>query len=93
MNNLKLFRVDVIEDCEEETILVVADSEEEAEMAYANGMLSLQAQIQVRRTVEFEGKQYTGRATTSLGRIFFNRCVPQDLGYVDRTKKENIFKY
>lgn len=31
MNNLKLFRVDVIEDCEEETILVVADSEEEAE--------------------------------------------------------------
>ena len=72
---------------------MVFDSEEEAEMAYANGMLSLQAQIQVRRTVEFEGKQYTGRATTSLGRIFFNRCVPQDLGYVDRTKKENIFKY
>ena len=28
---MKLFRVDVIEDCEEETILVVADSEEEAE--------------------------------------------------------------
>ena len=72
---------------------MVFDSEEEAEMAYANGMLSLQAQIQVRRTVEFEGKQYTGRATTSLGRIFFNRCVPQDLGYVDRTKQENIFKY
>ena len=66
---------------------MVFDSEEEAEMAYANGMLSLQAQIQVRRTVEFEGKQYTGRATTSLGRIFFNRWIPQDFGYVDRTKK------
>ncbi len=72
---------------------MVFDNEEEAEMAYANGMLSLQAKIEVRRTVEFEGKEYTGRTTTSLGRIFFNRCVPQDLGYVDRTKKENIFKY
>jgi len=71
----------------------VFDSEQEAELAYENGMLSLQARIQVRRTVEFEGKTYTGRTETTLGRIFFNRCIPQDLGYVDRTKKENIFKY
>ena len=71
----------------------VFDSEEEAEMAYSNGMLSLQAKIQIRRTVMFEGQEYTGRTETTLGRIIFNRCIPQDLGYVDRTKKENIFKY
>ena len=72
---------------------MVFENEEEAEMAYNNGMLSLQARIQVRRTVEFEGEQHTGRTETTLGRILFNRCIPQDLGYVDRTKKENIFKY
>ena len=69
------------------------NSEEEAELAYANGLLSLQAKIQVRRKVMFEGEELEGRAETSLGRIYFNRCVPQDLGYVDRTKKENIFRY
>lgn len=72
---------------------MVFENEEEAEMAYENGMLSLQARIQVRRAVNFEGKEYTGRADTSLGRIYFNRCIPQDLGYVDRTDKNNIFKY
>ena len=69
------------------------NNEEEAELAYANGILSLQAKIYVRRKVMFEGEELEGRAETSLGRIFFNRCVPQDLGYVDRTKKENIFRY
>ena len=72
---------------------MVFNSEDEAEMAHANGVLSLQAKIQVRRQVEFNGEMCEGRAETSLGRIYFNRCVPQDLGYVDRTKKENIFRY
>ncbi|MBQ8522203.1 MAG: DNA-directed RNA polymerase subunit beta' [Clostridia bacterium] len=69
------------------------NSEDEAELAYANGILSLQAKIYVRRKAMFEGEELEGRAETSLGRIYFNRCVPQDLGYVDRTKKENIFRY
>ena len=72
---------------------MVFNSEDEAEMAFANGELSLQAKIYVRRKAMFEGEEYEGRAETSLGRIYFNRCVPQDLGYVDRTKKENIFRY
>ncbi len=72
---------------------MVFNSEDEAEMAHVNGVLSLQAKIQVRRQVEFNGEMCEGRTETSLGRIYFNRCIPQDLGYVDRTKKENIFRY
>ncbi len=68
-------------------------SEDEAIMAHENGELDMHAKIFVRRKAMFEGKEYTGRTETTLGRILFNRLVPQDLGYVDRTKKENIFKY
>ncbi len=68
-------------------------SEDEAILAYRNGVLSLQAQIEVRRTVPFEGKMLTGRTKTTLGRIIFNSYIPQDLGFVDRTKLENIFNY
>jgi len=67
--------------------------EDEAILAHENGMLSLQALISVRRNIEFEGKILSGRTKTTLGRIIFNSVVPQDLGYVDRTKKENIFEY
>ncbi len=72
---------------------MVFNNEDEVELAYANGVLDLQAKIQVRRQMMFEGELCEGRAETSLGRIYFNRCVPQDLGYVDRTVKENIFRY
>ena len=72
---------------------MVFGSEEEAQLAYENGMLSLQAKISVRRTVEFEGEMITGRTETTLGRIIFNSIIPQDLGLVDRTKKENAFTF
>jgi len=68
-------------------------SEEEAQLAYENGKLSLQAKINVRRTVEFNGEMRTGRTQTTLGRIIFNGIIPQDLGLVDRSKEENIFTY
>ena len=67
--------------------------EDEAILAHENGMLSLQALISVRRNVEFEGQTISGRTKTTLGRIIFNSIIPQDLGFVDRTKKENIFEY
>ena len=66
---------------------------DEAHLAYENGMLSLQAKINVRRTVEFNGEMITGRTTTTLGRIIFNSIIPQDLGFVDRTKRENAFEF
>jgi len=68
-------------------------NEEEAILAHENGMLSLQAKINLRRTVEFEGEMITGRTQTTLGRIIFNSIIPQDLGFVDRTKRENAFEF
>ena len=68
-------------------------SEEEAMLAYENGDLSLQAKINLRRTAEFNGETVSGRIETTLGRIIFNGIIPQDLGFVDRTKKENVLRY
>lgn len=61
----------------------------EAIMAYQTGNLDIQAQIQVRRSTEVEGVKYTDRITTSVGRIIFNWAIPQNLGWIDRTKREN----
>ncbi len=67
--------------------------EDEAIMAYATKNLELQSKIYVRRSVEFDGETITGRVATSVGRILFNRCVPQNIGMVDRSKKENALRY
>ncbi len=68
-------------------------SPEEAMLAYDNGDLSLQALINLRRTVDFNGEPLTGRIKTTLGKIIFNSIIPQDLGFVDRTKKENALEF
>jgi len=41
----------------------------------------------------FNGKPIVARVETTLGRIIFNSIVPQDLGFVDRTKKENALLF
>ena len=61
----------------------------EAVMAYQTGNLDVQAEIQVRRSCEVDGVTYTDRITTTVGRIIFNWAVPQNLGWIDRTKREN----
>ncbi|MDY3658910.1 MAG: DNA-directed RNA polymerase subunit beta' [Eubacteriales bacterium] len=61
----------------------------EAIMAYQTGNLDIQAQIQVRRSTEVDGIKYTDRITTTVGRIIFNWAIPQNLGWIDRTKREN----
>ena len=38
-----------------------------------------------------EGIERTGIIETTLGRLIFNLPIPQDLGFVDRSKKENFF--
>ncbi|MBR4466906.1 MAG: DNA-directed RNA polymerase subunit beta', partial [Clostridia bacterium] len=65
---------------------------DEAVMAYENGDLGLHAQIHVRVTKEIDGKMMTGIAHTTLGRLIFNRPIPQDLGIVDRSDPANWFK-
>ncbi|WP_322184009.1 DNA-directed RNA polymerase subunit beta' [Neglectibacter caecimuris] len=65
---------------------------EEALMAYDAKYISLQAKIKVRRTVEFNGKPLTGMVETTMGRMIFNRSIPQDLGYVDRSTPEGALQ-
>ena len=68
------------------------NSKDEAVMAYENGELGLHAKIKVRITKTFDGVERTGITETTLGRLIFNDPIPQDLGFVDRTKPENDFK-
>ena len=65
---------------------------DEAMMAYENGLLGLHAPIEIRMTKVINGVEKTGRVVGTLGRFIFNRPIPQDLGYVDRSKPENEFK-
>ena len=66
---------------------------EEAEMAYANKDLGLHAKIYVRMSKKDEdGNERHKKIETTVGRIIFNKGIPQDLGFVDRTKPENEFE-
>ncbi len=63
----------------------------EAILAYENGACTLHSRIKVRITKKnAEGEEVTGIVESTLGRFLFNEILPQDLGYVDRTKPENF---
>ncbi len=62
-------------------------------MAYQTGVIALHAKVKVRREGIFNGKKISKLIDTTVGRIIFNRPIPQDLGYVDRTKEENFLDY
>ena len=63
----------------------------EAIMAYANGQLGLHVKIKIRNDREVGGVMMSRTITTTLGRMIFNRNIPQDLGFVDRNDKEKLF--
>ena len=65
-------------------------SEDEAIIAYQTNVLDIQAEIEVRKTAVVEGKTYSKRIKTTVGRIIFNRAVPQNLGFTKREKPEDM---
>ena len=67
--------------------------EDEAMMAYSEGLITLQAPIKVRRTMTIDGVERTGLVDATVGRIIFNNPVPQNLGYIDRTDPEHWLEY
>ncbi len=67
--------------------------EDEALMAYAEHIVTLQAPVKVRRTMDFGNGPENALVTTTVGKIIFNTPIPQDLGYVDRTDPEHKFDY
>lgn len=65
---------------------------DEALMAYDAKDISLHARIKVRRTVEVDGEMITGMIETTVGKIIFNQQIPQDLGFIERSKPEDYLK-
>ena len=66
---------------------------DEAMMAYDAKDITLHSKIKVRRTVDFNGTPVSGLVETTMGRMIFNRPIPQDLGYVDRSTPEDALKF
>ena len=63
----------------------------EAMLAYENAVITLHSKILVRINKEdADGNIITGNVESTLGRFMFNEILPQDLGYVDRSKEENF---
>ena len=67
--------------------------ENEAILAYENGIASLHAKIRVRRTIKIDGEYDSRIIKTTVGRIIFNEAIPQDIGFIDRSIYENKFAY
>ena len=63
----------------------------EAITAYENGDLTLHAKIKVRRFgINKDGVEESRIIESTLGRFIFNEILPQDMGFVDRSKDENF---
>ena len=67
-------------------------SPEEAVIAYENKDLGMHAKIKVKIFKNVDGKEKIGTVETTVGRLIYNQGIPQDLGFVDRSKPENIFE-
>ena len=62
----------------------------EAILAYENKVITLHSRIKVRVSKEMpDGSVKTGIVESTMGRFILNEIIPQDLGFVDRSKPEN----
>ena len=67
-------------------------SPEEAVIAYENHELGMHAMCKVRMSkLQEDGTEKHKIIDTTVGRIIFNKGIPQDLGFVDRTNLETEF--
>ena len=65
-----------------------------AMLAYENKEITLHQNIYVYRTVTLaDGTEKSGFVETTVGLLIFNENIPQDLGFVDRSKPENVLRY
>ena len=64
---------------------------DEAMMAYENKQLGLHAPIKVRVKKEINGEIREKIIDATLGRLIFNRPLPQDLGFVNRNDPDKEF--
>ena len=66
--------------------------EDEAMMAYSDGDITLHSRIKLRVSKVIDGETVTGIIDTTIGKVIFNKPIPQDLGFVDRSKPENALR-
>jgi len=67
----------------------VFGSMDEILMALNEKVITLHTKIRIRITKDVDGKPLTGIIEATPGRVIFNEAIPQDLGFVDRSKPGN----
>ena len=67
-------------------------SPEEAIISFENKEVGMHAKVFVRMSKIENGVEKHKKVETTVGRIIYNKGIPQDLGFVDRSKEENEFE-
>ena len=65
---------------------------DEAIMAYQTGSVSLHSKVWVRVQKEIDGKMYSTRLHTTVGRMIFNSVMPEGLGLVKKETPEEMLQ-
>jgi len=66
--------------------------EEEALMAYATGELHLEAPCKIRFKKVIDGVEHSRIIDTTIGRVIFNKAIPQDMGMQKRETIDDMFQ-
>jgi len=64
----------------------------EAMMAYDEKFIGIHAPIKVRVTKDISGTKVSKIIDTTIGKMIFNKYIPQDIGFVDRSDIANEFR-
>ena len=65
---------------------------DEAIMAYENGLITLHSKIIVRVEKEIDGVVHKGRIPTTVGKLIFNKILPEGIGLIKRETPEDMLK-
>ena len=65
---------------------------DEAVMAYQTGTVSLHSKVYVSVQKEINGKMYSTRLHTTVGRMIFNQVIPEGIGIIKRETPEDMLK-
>ncbi|MDD2376105.1 MAG: DNA-directed RNA polymerase subunit beta' [Clostridia bacterium] len=64
----------------------------EAMMAYDEKFIGIHAPIKIRITKDIGGTKVSKIIDTTIGKMIFNKYIPQDIGFIDRSDIDNEFR-
>ena len=67
-------------------------SSEEVQIAYNEKAVDLHANIKLRRVVEKDGEKKTEIIDTTVGRVLFNKVVPEEYGFINVVLKKSMLR-